>query len=105
MFKTNLNNISDTQPKWLKLGYGLVGLALICQISLTAYQTSLSLHDNQKLVMLEQQKLQLLSQQAELDRVIAKETAIKPIQQAAADEFVPITKFLTASQYLTVASR
>jgi|GEM_PF-4252237 len=105
MLKLNHLKNPANQPEWLKIGYGVVGLALLCQISLTAYQTSLSLRDNQKLVLLQQQKLTLLAQQSQLDRTIAKETAIKPIQQAAATEFVPITKFLTASQHLTVASR
>lgn len=105
MINIDLTNNTVTQANWLKFGYGVIGLILICQISLTAYQTSMSLHANQKLVILQQQKLNLLDQQSELDRVIAKETAIKPIRLAASNEFVPITKFLSVSQHLTVASR
>lgn len=105
MTEINSTPIKFTTTNWLKSGYFLIGAILLSQICLTGYQASLSLHDNQKLAILEQEKQILVLKQAELDRTIAKETAIKPIQEALANEFIPMTKFLTATRHLTVASR
>jgi cell division protein FtsL len=91
--------------KTLKIGYTLIGTALLVLTASSVYQASCALHTNQKLQALEREKVQLEASRAVLDQKIATQTALTPIQHQLAADFTPITSFFTAVRHSTVALR
>ena len=89
----------------LKVGYTIIGAALLVLTASSVYQASCALHTNQKLQALEREKVQLEANKSLLEQQIATQTALTPIQQQLASEFTPITTFFTAARHSTVALR
>lgn len=88
-----------------KIGYALIGAALVALTAHSAYQASSALHINQKLQAMAREKQQLEVSKSLLDQHIATQTALTPIQQQLASQYTPITTFMTAARHSTVALR
>ncbi len=89
-----------------RIYFSLLGLLLVGQLCLTAFNLSQNIGYGQKIALLEQRKQNLLAEQSRLESQLAGQLAMQRLSSHDDDSLRPITQVISVqSSYNSLASR